>query len=218
MVVQHGLERRHKLVVVLQRLAHAHHHHIGDDTLVGAHPLAQRMLGKPQLGRDLGRRQVAAEALVAGGAETAAHGAARLAGDAQRATVEHGWPMAAPRRRCDLGRPGIAEFRDEHGLDRVARADVEQPLDRAVRRDMLGNDVQAANDGSAAELFAQRLGQVGHLREVRRALLVDPAEQLGRTKFLFAQLLAVGGQAWQIETEQVDRVHTNFLGRGHRPR
>mmetsp|Transcript_21677 Transcript_21677/g.84466 ORF Transcript_21677/g.84466 Transcript_21677/m.84466 type:complete len:526 (+) Transcript_21677:1337-2914(+) len=197
MVVQHGLEGRHELVVVLQRLAHAHHHDVRDHPFVGVLALAQGMLGEPQLGHDFGGRQVAAEALVAGRAEAAAHRTAGLAGHAQRAAVVFG---------------------DEYGFDRIARADIEQPLDRAVGRDMLGDDIQRADDGTAGELLAQRLGEVGHLFEVRRALLVDPAKQLGRTELLFAQLLAVGGQAWQIKTEQVDRVHTNFLGRGHRPR
>jgi hypothetical protein len=158
---------------------------------VGA--FAQGVLGEPELGRDLGRAQVAAEALVAGGAETAAHGATGLTGHAQ-------------------GAPVI--LRDEDRLDRITPADVEQPLGRAVGGHMLGDDVQAADDGAAAELLAQRLGEVGHLFEVRRALLVDPAEQLGRTELLFAQLLAVRRQAWQIETEQVDGVHTELPGPG----
>ena len=73
MVVQHGSQRGHQCGVVLQRLTHAHHHHIGDDTFIAAQVFAQEMLGKPELGGNFARGQVAAETLVAGGAETAAH-------------------------------------------------------------------------------------------------------------------------------------------------
>ena len=57
------------------------------------------------------------------------------------------------------------------------------------------------------QLLAQRLGQVGHLREIARAALVDPAEELRRAETLFAQLFAERGQPLQIELEQVDGRH-----------
>ena len=71
------------------------------------------MLGKPQLRHDFARCEVAAEALMAGGAKAAAHSAARLRGNAQRAPVVFG---------------------DEHGFHRIAAAHVEQPLYCAVAR------------------------------------------------------------------------------------
>ena len=82
---------------------------------------AQEVLGEPELGDDLAGGEVAAEALVAGRAEAAADGAAGLRRDAQRAAVVLG---------------------NEHGLDRVAVADVEQPLDGAVGRLLLADDRQ----------------------------------------------------------------------------
>jgi hypothetical protein len=92
-------------------------------------------------GRRSRRCQVAAEALVAGGAEAAAHGAAGLRRHAQRAAVGLG---------------------DEDGLDGVAAADVEQPLHGAVGRTGSLSQRQGRALGHAGELVAQRLRQVGH--------------------------------------------------------
>ena len=141
MVVEHDLERGHQLGVVLQGLAHAHHHHVGDDAFVPAQLLAQEMLGKPELRNDFARRQVAAKALVAGGAKTAAHGATRLRGNAQRATVGLG---------------------DKNGLDCVIATHIEQPLDGAVGGFVLRKHAQGLDMGAGLELFAQGLGQIGH--------------------------------------------------------
>jgi hypothetical protein len=166
-VVQHHPQGRHQRTVVLQRLAHAHHHHVGDDPLAGRQlqPLAQPVLGKPQLGQDLAGAQVAAEALVAGGAEAAAHGATGLGGHAQRAAVVLG---------------------DEHGLDGVAAAHVEQPLGGAVGRDLLGQHRQARISARPASFSRRDLAR-SVMDEVLRALLVNPAEELGGAKALLAQ-------------------------------
>jgi hypothetical protein len=75
-------------------------------------PAAQLVLGKPELGDDLAGAQVAAETLVPGGAEAAAHRTTGLRRNAQRAAVVFG---------------------DEDRLDGIAAAHVEQPLDGAVR-------------------------------------------------------------------------------------
>ena len=72
---------------------------------------AERAVREPQLPDDLGHGQVAVEALAAGRAERALQRAARLRRDAQRAARGLG---------------------DEYGFDRVAGADVEQPLAGAV--------------------------------------------------------------------------------------
>ena len=127
-------KRRHQRRIVLQRLAHAHHHDVGDDALVALQVLAQEVLGEPELGDDLAGGQVAAEALVAGGAEAAAHGAAGLRRNAQRAAVVLG---------------------NEHGLDRIAVADVEQPLDGAVGGFVLREDRQAPRRGRVVASFSR---------------------------------------------------------------
>ena len=94
----------------------------------------QVVLRVPELGDDLARREVAAEALVAGGAEAAIHRAARLRRDAQGAAVV---------------------FRNEDRLDRIAAADIEQPLDGAVGRRLLARHRQRRDLRATRELVAQ---------------------------------------------------------------
>ena len=112
MVVQHGAQCRQQFRVVLQRLAHAHHHDIGNDALLALQMPAQESLRKPELGDDFSAAEVAAETLMPGGAEAAAHGAAGLRGDAQCSPIV---------------------FRNENRLHGVTAANVKQPLDGAVR-------------------------------------------------------------------------------------
>ena len=140
------------------------------------------MLGKPQLGNDFTTGQVAAKALVSRGAKAAAHRAPGLRRNAQRAAIVLG---------------------DEHRLDRIAIAHIKQPLDRAVARFLLGEDFQAFNAGLGGELFAQRLGQIGHLGKVGRPALVNPAKQLRGAKRFFPQLLAIRNQAWEIKIQKI---------------
>ena len=182
-VIQHDAQRGQHAVVVLQRLAHAHHHHVADDALARAKALAQEVLGKPELPQDFGGCQVAAEPLVPGGAEAAAHSAARLRGHAQRAPVIFG---------------------DVDRLHRVAIAHVKQPLDGAVRGLVLRDDRRRSNDGAPGELVAQRARQVAHGGEIALAPLVYPAEQLHGAEALFAQRLAPGGKCLLVKVKQVD--------------
>src|SRR5207249_9102614 len=53
-VVEHHAQRGHERAVVLQRLAHAHHHDVADGALAfgQVQTLAQMMLGEPELGED----------------------------------------------------------------------------------------------------------------------------------------------------------------------
>ena len=77
-VIEHDFQRWRQLGVVLQRLAHAHHDHVGNDAFVSLQVLAQEMLGEPQLGNNFSSREVSAKTLMSGRAETAAHGATGL--------------------------------------------------------------------------------------------------------------------------------------------
>ena len=79
-------------------------------------------------------------------------------------------------------------LRNEHGLDAVAGADCEQPLARPVRGGRIFEHAGSLDPGMQRELFAQRLGEVGHAREVVLADLMHPAQQLLRAKRLFAKL------------------------------
>ena len=79
MVIEHHAQGGYEGGVVLQGLAHAHHHDVGNDAFAaGAKVAAQEVLGEPELRHDLAGGEVAREALVTGGAEAAADGAARL--------------------------------------------------------------------------------------------------------------------------------------------
>ena len=68
---------------------------------------------------------------------------------------------------------------------------------------MVADDGRRAHFGAGLELFAQRLGQVGHVVEVGDAELVDPALQLFGAERLLSQLGAVGDELRGIEVQQV---------------
>lgn len=103
----HGADGREHRVVVVQRLAHAHEHHVADRR----HAVRER-----ELLEDLAAAQVGDDAHGARGAERAPHLAADLRRHAQRvaALVAH-----------------------DHGLDRVPVLQAQQHLDRAVARVLL---------------------------------------------------------------------------------
>jgi hypothetical protein len=79
--VVHGVTRRQHLVVVQERLAHAHH----DDVPDGRPAVAQDAGQRQELLDDLARPQAAPEAHLAGRAERAGERAARLGREAGRA-------------------------------------------------------------------------------------------------------------------------------------
>jgi hypothetical protein len=187
-VVEHEPQRRHERIVVEQRLAHAHHDDVGDDALALARygagrRLAQRELGHAQLADDLARRQVARKTLLARGAKTAVDRAARLRRHAKRTARFLG---------------------NENGLDRIPVADVDEPLARAVGRNVIADDGRHGDRRAALELFAQRLREIGHAIEVRSVVLMDPTLQLLGAKRLLAQAVAIGDETCGVEIEKVD--------------
>jgi hypothetical protein len=124
------LHRRLDVVEIVERLAHAHEHHVGDVAPADGRsrsggerlgPLAQPVAGDEHLAHDLARRQVAHQLLGAGMAEAAGERAADLAGDAQGAAV-----LLGDIDRLDLMPAAV----------RVRRKP-EQPLAGAVRRHLL---------------------------------------------------------------------------------
>jgi len=76
-VVAHDVHRAHHVVEIEQGLAHTHHHHVGQLALKMRH-VAQMLGRNPDLADDLGRTQVAVEALSGGGTELAVEAAADL--------------------------------------------------------------------------------------------------------------------------------------------
>ena len=138
------------------------------------------MLDKPQLGQDLGGAEVAAEALMAGGAKAAAHRAARLRRHAQR---------------------GAIVLRDEHGFNRVAVSHIEKPLDGAVGRILTLHHRQCTYFSELMEFVAEFARQIRHLVEIADTAVMHPAKQLGGAELFFAQPLTPADQPGQIKVE-----------------
>ena len=122
----------HHGVVVVQRLPHSHEHDVAEALgLPGREENARRA---DHLRDDLAGGQLAAEPHLAGGAEDAAHRAARLAADAR-------------------GRP--AREAHEHGLDPRAVGELQEELAReAVARGRLQADGKVSNAGLGLEARA----------------------------------------------------------------
>ena len=168
-VVQQAHRLEHAVGVV-QRLAHAH-----EDDVVVAAARARTPVGAKRQPRvtvpvqhlvdDLARRQLAAEPGLAGGAERAAHRAARLAGDADR----------GPRRRAAA--TGVAH------QDRLDALPVGQLVDGLGGQAAIGLQHVAAADGAEPEgsvqVPAQAARQVGDLAEARHLWPVDARHHLG---------------------------------------
>src|SRR5690606_7379644 len=144
--------------------------------------LAKGAIRVAKLGDDLVGSQVAREALLARRAKGAVHGATSLRRDTERAAIGFG---------------------DEDGFDRVAAADVEQPLAGTVVGHMVGNDTRLGYARALREQGAKRLGEVAHGGEVVLATLVNPAQELVSPEGLFTPRGTTGDQCLRIESEQV---------------
>ncbi len=152
------VERHLEVPVVGQRLAHPHEDEVGEGP--GPAPLPQ--LDQPPVGpvdlvHDLARGQVAGQPHGGGEAELAADRAADLGGDAERLARQLG-QVDRLEQLAVLGPPG--------------------PLDGAVHRALLARPLQGGEAGPPPQLLAQRPGEVGHLLQRGRALLVQPAVEL----------------------------------------
>jgi hypothetical protein len=116
------------------------------------------------LGDDLGAGEIAHQRLRAGVAEGAVERAADLAGDAERAAIGFGNVDA-----LDLGAFVVP----------ADRGQPDQPFARAVRRDLLGDDLWTGQRVALGELFEQRPRDVAHGGKIARAAMVDPMPELG---------------------------------------
>ncbi len=146
------------IVEIVERFAHAHHHHIGDAAARrAARPIIQRIARNQHLADDFARREIAHEFLGAGVTEAAIERAADLAGDAERAAVRIG---------------------DEDHLVILAVRRAEQPFARAVIRNLFGHRFGAGEREAFAKLRAEILCQIAHRLEVARAVDIDPVPQL----------------------------------------
>src|SRR5690606_2434980 len=150
-IVQEELRDRDDVAIVRERLAQAHEDHVRD---LDRCDLAPRQRDRPD---DLGDGDVAAEPLPTGRAERAGERAARLRRDTERSAVRLG---------------------DEDGLDGLARADVEQPFARAVRRALLADHARRRELGDLREPLAELQAEIGHRAEIEHTALIDPAHDL----------------------------------------
>ena len=203
MVVQQRAQGRQQRVVVQQRFAHAHEDDVADGAqragivdvlielghVVGAAPaglrtgLAQELVGQPDLTEDLGRVEVAREALLAGRAEAAVDRTPGLRGHAERATTGFG---------------------DEDGLDGIAGPHVEEPLARGIGGGVILQHRRRLDQGLVLKALTEAAGQIGHGRPVGHATLVHPAHELVGAEGLFAHAPAEIQEALAIEPEQID--------------
>src|SRR5690606_38054782 len=183
-IVEQELRDRDDVAIVRERLAHAHEDHVRD--LEGS-DLAPR---ERDLADDLGDRKVTVEALPPGRAERAIERAAGLRGDAERAAVRLG---------------------NENGLDRLPRADVEQPLARAVRRALLADHPRRRELGDLREPLAELQAEIGHRAEIEHAALVDPAHDLARAIRLLTERDEELGELLGRQAEQVQLAAGNAL-------
>ncbi len=164
-------------LVVGQRLAHAHEHHVVDAAPAAGHLVTVERAGPgDDLLDDLGGAHVALQAALAGGAERAGHAAAGLAGHAHRRAAR-----VAHQHRLDEG--AVEEL-----PQRLARGAL-VGLHRLQRRHQVRQQ-------RADQLGALPGGQVGHLlRVVDQAGEVVRRELLGpeaRQPVVLEQLLALG--------------------------
>ena len=138
---------------------------------------------QPDLPQDFGGVEVAREALLAGGAEAAVDRTAGLRRHAQRATPRLG---------------------NEHGLDRVAAAHVEQPLAGGIAGGVVLQHAGGPDEGLILQALAKDPRQVRHGRPVGNATLVHPAHQLLGAEGFFAQAGTEFQKALAVQPQQVD--------------
>src|SRR5947209_19086883 len=146
---------------------------------------AQQAVREPELAYDLGARQIAVEALLAGRAEGAVEHTARLARNAQRAAVR---------------------LRNEDRFDGIRFIDLEQPFARAVFSGGIGHDHRRIDARRNRQALAQRLRKIAHAREVALAALVHPVQQLARAERLLALSGEIALERRGVEADQVHRL------------
>ena len=146
------------VVVVVERLAHAHQDDVGDLPVEpGRGPVAQRIPRQHQLPDDLAGVQVAHPGLGAGVAEAAVERAADLGGEAQRAPVL---------------------LRNEHHLRFAGVREAQQPFARAVGRDLRLSRDRPIQRVAFGQLHPCSLRDAGHLLERPGAAVIDPVPEL----------------------------------------
>ena len=164
--VAHGVE-------IIERLAHAHHHDIGDAALAGRHhavgrpvaarPIAQAVARHHHLADDFAGGEIAHQALRAGVTECAGERAADLARDAQRAAL------------------GVGDVDALHLVRTLAlyfARQPQQPFARAVDGNLLGHDFGARQRETLAPARRATPSTRWSCRRMREAAEIDPVPEL----------------------------------------
>ena len=175
-------------VGIVERLAHTHKNDVGQAVAFG-----QRL----DLIENLGRRERMLQSLPAGGAETAAHAAARLRRDAERGAVAVG----------DIGR-----------FDEMPLHGTEQVLLRSVGRRADPDGCRKPRVATFGEPHARRRRQVGHRRRVGRVPAVEPAGDLAGGEPRQRQLFAEPPQFGHVFSVEVFHKTNVRSGRSSPPR
>ena len=150
----HEMQEGENVSVIHQRLAGAHEHHRIHLAIL----LAEKPLDEEHLREHLARRKVARHAMKGGSAESAAHVAARLRGDADAVAIR---------------------LTHEHGLHRRTIRELKQELARLAIGRMEGRLLpRRGNRELFVERSAQLLGEIGHLRKGARPSLIQPRGDL----------------------------------------
>ncbi len=177
------LQRVAHILEIVERLAHPHHHDVGDAALalgrqalalgaLGAEKIAEPVARDHDLADDLAGRQIAHQALRAGMAERAGQRAADLARDAERAAVA---------------------FRDIDAFDQmrplacVFAGKLEQPFAGAVGRHLLGHDLRPVEREMLVQFVAQRSCRCStSASKSLRAAHIEPVPDLLRAHLALA--------------------------------
>ena len=183
-LVSHDSQRFHRLVVVVQRFAHAHQHDVESPAShcgsVDEHA---------HLADDFSGGEIARQPHLAGQAEGACHGAADLRGDAE-----------GHRRR----------IRDEHRFDVPSVREAKQEFLSAIRRLLALDELGRRDPEVAGKHLAQVERQVAHRRDIGDAAPVNPPENLPRAVRLDAPRRK---RRFERRTVELSHVVLHGLGR-----
>src|SRR5262249_25222154 len=152
LLIREDAQRLHRLVIVVQRLAHAH-----QDDVEGGCTHFERVGEHAHLADDLAGGQIPHEPHPAGQTERARHRAADLRRNAERHS------------RC---------VRNKDGLDCAAVLEPQQELLRPVHRFLAMNEQRCRQAESRRQIGAQLSRQVCHRVDARHAVAIDPAKDL----------------------------------------
>lgn len=192
-VGRESIESRKQVFEVGERFTHPHDDDVGEFFIS-----REKAVETQDLFEDFARGEVTLETQEAAGAEDAAHAAADLGTNADRAAVV---------------------FTHENAFDERAVVELEEQFFRTVFGDLMGHDFAGEERESGCQEFAQFRGEVGHLAKlrgsIREDLLLNLAGTVGGVALLLAPLDEFGGRFF-VDARQHGRVDLRQKRRGGR--